>query len=253
MQPLAVLGAHRVVVEGGHGLGSVSRPFGPVQRAGVLQLHHRHDAHLVGHHAAQHGGVERERGAAEFAADEGGEHGGGGALGGGMGADLQGGVVGAVAVGDTGEVEHSTGFGGDYRLVAGVGGVGAVLAEAGDDAEDEVVAAECLRGEPDPLSGLGVQRCQHGIGRIGDEPLESGNLAFRTKVGPDDALASGPQSVGRHVREGVATGRYDLDHVGAEVGEDGGGDAGCGADADLDDAKAGKRIHGHSVGYICPL
>ena len=248
LQPLAIGGAHGVVVEGGHGLGAVPRRLGAFELARILQLHHRHDAHLVGHHAAQHGGVERQCRAGEFAPDQGGEHGCGGALRGGVGAHLQGGVVGAVAVGDAGEVEHAPGLGRHHRLVTGIGGVGAVLAEAGDDADDEVVSAEGFRGESDSLSCFGLQRRQHGVGGVGDQAPQLGDIFRRAKVCADDALAPRPQPVGGHIGEGVAARRHDLDHVGAEVGEDGGGDAGCRADADLNDAEAGKRIHACSDG-----
>ena len=246
LQPMAVLGAHRVVVQRRHGLGAVPSRLRALQNPFVPQLGHGHDAHLVGHHAAQHGGVEGEAVAGCLAPCQGGQERRRGALRGGVDADLQRGVVRAVAVGDAGEGEHPPGLRRHYGFIAGIGRVGAVFAEALDDAEHEVRPLERLAVEAQALALFPVQRREHGVRRLCDQTPHLRRVFGIAQIRAHQLLAAGPQRPGRHVGERIALGGHDLHDLGAEIGEDHGGQAGCRADAQLDDAETGERRHGRA-------
>ena len=217
LQPVAVLGAHRVVVQRRHGLGAVPRRRGPFEDAFVPQLGHRHDAHLVGHHAPQQRRIEAETVAAGLAPDQPGEQRRGGALSRSVGAHLQRGVVRAVAIRNASEGRHAAGLGGNHRLVARVAGVGAVLAEAGNHAEHEILAPQRRRVQLDARPLLPVQRRQHRIGRVRDQGPYLGHIGRRTQIRPHDALAAAPQRPRGHASERIPPLRHDLDDVRAEV------------------------------------
>jgi hypothetical protein len=144
-----------------------------------------------------------------------------------------------VGIGDAGLLRRAAGLAGDvhdpaHRLddevVAGAGGVGTVLPEAGDRAVDD---ARVLRGdggvvEAEPGEAADLEVLDHDIGR-GGEAARGGEVLRVAEVEGDRALAAvGRVEVGGRAILGegrapaaglVALGRLDLDDVGTEIGE----------------------------------
>ena len=217
LQPVAVLGAHRVVVQRRHGLGAVPRRRGPFEDALVPQLGHRHDAHLVGHHAPQQRRVEAEAVAAGLAPDQPRKQRRRSALGGGMGAHLQRCIVRAVAIRHPSEGRHAARLRRNHRLVARIAGVRPVLAEAGNHAEHQILTPQRRRIELDAHPLLPVQRRQHRIGGVRDQGPYRGHIGRGPQVRPHDALAAAPQRPRGHASERIPRLRHNLDDIRAEI------------------------------------
>ena len=242
LEPAPVLRLEGVVVEGGHD--GHDEPREDLGEA-VAELGAVEPAEVVGEEALQEAGLDELAAAALLAGHEGGEDAVEGGLGGGVGAGLDGGVGGALAVGEAAEGEHASEAGGDDGLVAGVAGVGTLAPEAGDGAVDErgvagperlVVRAQRLR-----LAGAAARHDDVGA------PGEAGEgLAALVGLEVEDGAALPPQPHGR-VRDGapgVAAGAFDLDDIGAEIGEHHGGNATDGAFAQVENAEIVEQF-GH--------
>ena len=132
----------------------------------------------------------------------------------------RGGVGGAVARGHAAEGEHATHAGGDDRLVAGVGGVGALRAKAGDGAVDErgIACGELLVAGAERF-GLARTRARDDHISAFGEAGEGVAVRFGGEVEHGAALAPQPHGRVGQAAPRIAAGTLDLDDLSAEVGE----------------------------------
>ena len=246
LQPFAVLGTHRMVVERGHGLGAVPGNLGTFQNAFVPKLRHRHDAHLVRHHPPEQRGIEEETVATGFAPDERGQRCRRRRLRRGMNTHLQRRVVGPVPLRHTSKGLHPPRLGRHNRLVARIIGVRPVLAEATDHANHQVLPTQRFRTQSQPRSLLPVQRRQHRIRRLRDHLPQPRLVTAIAQIRANDALTPRPKRPGTHAGKGIAIFRNHLDNVRTEVRQDHGGKPRRRANADFYNAKTRKGKHEYS-------
>jgi hypothetical protein len=124
-------------------------------------------------------------------------------------------------------------------VVAGHGGIRAVLAVAGEARVDELrVARERDLGpEPEPFHDAGAERLEQHVGLL-DETQHRGDAVGMLEIDADRPLATG-QQVGR-----AAAAPVDADDVRPEVGEDHAAVGGRRQAGHLDDADSSEGTHG---------
>ena len=150
----------------------------------------------------------------------------------------------------------------DQRVEHRLGGKRTVEAEAGDGDEDElrVQRAQRLGVEAEARDRAGTEVLDEHIGR-GGEPLQRRDAAGRLQVEHDRALVAvvvqerggEPAAPPRDMAGVVARRRLDLDHVGALVGQDHGGQRSRDHRGEIDDPVSVERSwHGGSLPVRSP-
>ena len=257
-EPLAVAAAVRVAGRVVHA---------PVARAALdhaeLVVHHRLHPEQ-GQDGLDDGQVDHLSGARGVPGEQGGGHG----LRGGDGGD-------AVGEAERGQGRRAVGFAGDGREAAhrlgegaeaGPRRVRAELAERGDPRDDEarVDLGEHVGAEAPALQGAGAEVLDQHVG-AGQETFEQVGAGGPGQVEGGAALVAAEQRPPqRHAVLGgaVAAGRIalggmlDLDDVGAEVSEDGGGERAGeqgGHVHDGDPCQGGLRFHQPSLAALPPI
>ena len=237
LDPLPIAGHHGLVVD--RRLRSVGAELvgRHLRREAALQLRANQAVDVVGHQALQQAGLDQLPVPAAIAHQQRREDARQRGLRRRMRPRLDCGEGRPLARGYAAEVLHPTGLRGDDALVAGVAGVGTARPEAGDRAVDEagvaltqrrVVGAERL-GAAGPERGDHHVRARRQLVQAFARPLVAG-------VEGDRPLAAQPHGRGGQPAERVAARPFDLDHVGAVVGEHHRRDAADRAAAEIDHA-----------------
>ena len=157
------------------------------------------------------------------------------------------------ALAPTTEVGEGAGQRDVVDVVAGPGGVGAVLAPAGHAAEHQLrVAGQAHLGpDPEALHHAGPEALDDGVGRL-DQLEQRLHTVGVLEVDPDGAPPTVQHVPARGVGHLVAhvLGPVDADDVGAHVGQHHGAEGARSDAGDLDDAVPGERS-GHDGLPLC--
>ena len=219
LQPAAVAGAQRVIVQGRHHHGRVGRrgQFGLAPGAALrIDLDRQNIVHLVGQQPAQQRGLEHLPEAVPIAGAQRRQHARQQRLRGGVGGHLQGRIDRTGPRGQAAELQHAAHFGRDQRLVRRIVGIRAAAPEGADPADDQAR----------------IGRHQFGIGRRAGRQQRPADpdiaaacqrqhcLALGRNIGAQHhaSLAAQPQRRGCDRAPGIASGRFDLGHLRAVVG-----------------------------------
>ena len=249
-----VLAARRELVAPG---GAVVREHGLAKEVDAVDHGDVHELALAGAPRVVHAGddAERHQRPGEQVAD-----------GGAAGVAAAGTVVVAPGAVDVGEAAHRLG----HDVEGGPVGVGALagprVAEAAERRVDDsrVALADDLVAQPEPVHHAGPHVLEHGVGLLaqaeeglavgfvlqveGDAALvavDAAEVAAEVAAAVDPGLALGGVDEvfgdGRGRPRHVARRRLDLDHVGPEVGEDGGAEGPGERHRAVDDDDVGER------------